>query len=192
MAEASERLVIISVVLSEDRRTDKHEAMTWRGTIEQRRDELGTATLAPTSGAACSRVEVMTASSGSGRCLCGEVRYVVDGELRDVWLCHCLDCQHVTGSHMAATQAAVDDVTIAADAALRWYSNQPGVEYGFCGTCGSTLFWRASDKADRLSICAGTLDQPTGLTTSGILFRAVAADYVTIHPDVPTESYDRP
>ena len=124
--------------------------------------------------------------------MCGRVAYTVDGELRDVLLCHCEDCRRMTGNHMAATQAAVDDVTITSDGSLRWFSRQPGVEYGFCGSCGSTMFWRAADKAGNLSICAGTLDQPTGLTTVGALFQAEAADYLVVHPDVPTEPYDRP
>lgn len=132
----------------------------------------------------------MATSSGSGRCLCGEVAFTVEGELRDVWYCHCADCRHATGHHMAATRAALTDVVFEADETLRWFSNQPGVEYGFCARCGSTLFWRAADKADYLSICAGSLDQPTSLTTAGVLFRAVAADYITEHPDVPTSDYD--
>ena len=93
---------------------------------------------------------------------------------------------------MAAAQVRVADVVIGPDETLRWDSHQPGVEYGFCGKCGSSLFWRAADKPEILSICAGTLDQPTGLTTTQVLFRAEAADYITVHPDVPTEDYDWP
>ena len=138
----------------------------------------------------------MTTSSGpgnpgSGRCLCGAVSYQVAGPLRHVVYCHCHDCRHATGHHMAASQAAVADLTFRSDETLRWYSHQPGVRYGFCSRCGSSLFWQADDNAERMSICAGTLDQPTGLTTTLVLFRAEAGDYIVDHPDVPTEPGDR-
>jgi len=132
----------------------------------------------------------MSAVSGSGQCACSSVAYRVDGKLRDVWYCHCVDCRRTTGHHMAATEAARDDVTLERDDTLTWFSRQPGVRYGFCRQCGSTLFWTADDRPGRLSISAGTLDQPTGLTTAGVLFRAEAADYISVHPDVPTEPYD--
>lgn len=97
----------------------------------------------------------------------------------------------MTGHHMAATSAARDSVVFDADSTLAWYSAQPLVHYGFCGRCGSTLFWRAEDKSDNLSICAGTLDQPTGLTTTGVLFDDEKADYIVTSPPVETFPGDR-
>lgn len=128
---------------------------------------------------------------GSGGCRCGGVRYVVHSEMRSVFYCHCEDCRRITGHHMAATSANAADVAFESDGTLTWYSAQPGVEYGFCSTCGSTLFWRSADKGDRLSISAGTLDHPTGLTTGGVLFGAEIGDYIIERPAVPTFPGDR-
>jgi len=83
---------------------------------------------------------------------------------------------------MAATAAHPSQVRFDADETLTWYSPDPTsatVEYGFCRRCGSSLFWRAAAIADQLSICAGTLDQPTGLTTTRAWWVAEAPDY---HP----------
>lgn len=129
--------------------------------------------------------------SGSGRCECGGVSYVVDGDLRNVWNCHCGPCRRITGHHMAATAAPVADVEFTSTETLTWYERVEGVEYGFCNRCGSTLFWRSADKAAHLSICAGTLDQPTGLDTDGILFAAEAGDYHQLEPGIPTWNLDR-
>ena len=41
------------------------------------------------------------------------------------------------------------------------------------------MFWRAMDQVDHLSICAGVLDQPTGLTTTTAWWVAEMADYHT-------------
>ncbi len=92
---------------------------------------------------------------------------------------------------MAATAANINDVIFEADETLRWYDSTDTVQYGFCDICGSTLFWRAADKPDHLSITAGSLDTPTGLTTTLALFGADASDYHRLDPDIETVDYDR-
>ena len=112
-----------------------------------------------------------------GGCDCGGVRYVVDGDLRDVYNCHCGRCRRITGHHMAATAAHPDHVAFDADSTLTWYDPVDSVHYGFCSVCGSTLFWKADAIPDKLCIAAGTLDQPTGLSTVKAWWTAEAADY---------------
>ncbi|RYB93606.1 GFA family protein [Nocardioides oleivorans] len=113
----------------------------------------------------------------SGGCLCGAVRYEVDGPLRDVWNCHCERCRRWTGHHLAASAAAASDVTVGDPSAVRWYAAAPGVHYGSCATCGSSLFWKVDAEPGHLSIAAGTLDQPTGLATTTAWWVSEAADY---------------
>lgn len=81
---------------------------------------------------------------------------------------------------MAATQAAVSDLRMDAEDTLQWYipDDEPRVSYGFCNRCGASVFWRVNGAA-QISICAGTLDQPTGLTTAGELFAGEVSDYAT-------------
>ena len=111
-----------------------------------------------------------------GRCECGGVEYKVVGALRDVWNCHCARCKRITGHHFAATAAVVSAITIT-ETTLRWYSPEPTVAYGFCGTCGSSLFWRTTARPESISICAGTLNSPTGLTTTQAWWTSTASDY---------------
>lgn len=112
----------------------------------------------------------------SGRCACGEVTYSVSGELRDVYNCHCDRCRRFTGHHMAATAAHPSEVRIEGSS-LTWWEAAPGVEYGHCGRCGSSLFWRAAAHPDKLCITAGSLDQPTGLRTTRAWYVAEVGDY---------------
>jgi hypothetical protein len=85
---------------------------------------------------------------------------------------------------MAATGAAVGDVVVDDPSGrLTWYA-VPGAEYGFCRTCGSSLFWRADAWPDHLSICAGTLEPPTGLSTVEAWWVSRASDYF-VRPDLP-------
>lgn len=91
---------------------------------------------------------------------------------------------------MAATGTSPANVRFTSDATLTWYSPDPSVGYGFCSTCGSSLFWRAADEPNHLSICAGALDQPTGLRTSSAWWMSEHADYHTPEPDVQEYEHD--
>lgn len=113
----------------------------------------------------------------TGKCHCGRVRYEIAGPVRQVVECHCESCRRITGSVWHATGAYQRDLTITDDtAALSWYRSSEKVERGFCGHCGSTMFFRR-DGADTMTITAGTLDQPTGLHLKMRIFTEDMADY---------------
>jgi hypothetical protein len=126
----------------------------------------------------------------SGSCACRGVCYHVTGPLRDVYNCHCERCRRITGHHMAATAAAPENVVLSEQATLRWYEPAPGVYYGFCENCGSTLFWRTAEQPDKFCIAAGTLDRPTGLTTTQAWWVAEASDYHARPADVVEHQYE--
>jgi hypothetical protein len=106
------------------------------------------------------------------------VTYEVSGPLRDVIDCHCLRCRRFTGHHMAATIAEKDDVAIVdAKGRLTWFYPVDEAGYAFCATCGSSLFWQAKSHPASLSICAGTLEAPTGLRTTEAWWVTEAGDY---------------
>ncbi len=128
----------------------------------------------------------MTERPHSGGCLCGAVRYTVRGPARDVVVCHCSRCRRQHGHTGAYTEAADADLDVADGGTLRWYVAD-GRERGFCGVCGSSLFWRRSG-ADRTSIAAGTLDEPTGLRTTSHIFTGSKGDYYEITDTLPRSS----
>lgn len=124
-------------------------------------------------------------SRAHGRCLCGGIRYAVRGELGDVINCHCERCRQFTGHHMAATSASLEEISIQdADSLLRWFFPVPEAGYAFCSRCGSSLFWQSAADPVRWSICAGTLDTPTGLKTIQAWWTSQASDYHS-RPDLP-------
>ena len=115
----------------------------------------------------------------AGGCLCGAVRYEVRGPLRPVIACHCTQCRRMTGHFLAATAALEGDLAVTQNADLKWYESSARARRGFCGRCGSTLFWRGTGR-DYVSIAAGTLDAPTGLKLVQHIHTADKGDYYTL------------
>lgn len=120
--------------------------------------------------------------SRTGGCLCGAIRYTVTGPMRPVVACHCEQCRRTSGHHVAATAARYSDVSI--DGEPVWFDSSPGFRRGFCGLCGSNLFWRSA-ASELLSIFAGTLDTPTGLRLAGHIHAGAKGDYYPITDGLP-------
>lgn len=78
----------------------------------------------------------------SGSCLCGAVKFTVEGTFDRFYLCHCDHCRKDTGSAHAAN-------LFTSSASLKWLSGEdkvvtfalPGTRHqrSFCATCGSAL-----------------------------------------------------
>ena len=127
------------------------------------------------SGAETSRAEI----AATGGCLCGAVRYEVRGSLTPVSCCHCSQCRRATGHFLASTSTPRKSLRLIRETGLRWYQSSKRARRGFCGVCGSTLFWDGQD-FDIISIAAGTLDSPTGLAIGRHIFTANKGDYYEI------------
>ncbi len=127
----------------------------------------------------------------TGRCLCGAVSYEVRGPLRDVLLCHCVECRRWGGYVGAFTAAEKSDFALTQGDALRWVSSPASdrhAERGFCGECGSSLFWQPAD-SDRIHIAAGTLDRPTKLVVAGHWYAHQGGDFDELPDDgLPRDS----
>src|SRR3954468_6643054 len=126
----------------------------------------------------------------SGRCLCGAVRYEVSGPLRDVVVCHCVECRRWHGGPTGYSAAPRDAVRLTGEERLRWIDSPEGdsrAQRGFCSECGSSLFWDAPDR-ETISIAAGSLDEPTGLSTVAQIYTASAGDYYEVDDRITVES----
>jgi len=117
-----------------------------------------------------------------GSCLCGVVRYQVLGAARSIVACHCHQCRKSSGHYVAATQVAKQDLQVSGADAITWYRSSDAAERGFCGTCGSNLFWRRHG-ASFVSIFAGSIDGPTGLIMDRQLHAESKGDYYEL-PDL--------
>lgn len=77
-----------------------------------------------------------------GPCLCGKIKFEVEGNFENFYLCHCKHCQKNTGSADAAN-------LFSGSASLRWRGNTDDIKTfnlpstrhtkNFCGTCSPAL-----------------------------------------------------
>jgi hypothetical protein len=120
----------------------------------------------------------------SGQCLCGAVRFTTTGPLRPVIYCHCNQCRKQTGHFLAATNVALAHLTIKGGDTIRWFAASTFARRGFCGICGSVLFWQPND-GDCISVAAGAFDLPSGLVAKEHVFVADRGDYYRITDGLP-------
>lgn len=78
----------------------------------------------------------------------------------------------------------MESVAIEGSEHLRWYQSSASARRGFCGRCGSKLFWQALDRRS-IDIAAGSFDLPTGLTLARHIFVADKGDYYQIADGLP-------
>jgi hypothetical protein len=126
-----------------------------------------------------------------GGCLCGKVRYVTTGPLREVVYCHCSQCRRQTGLYYAATAVAKTDLVVTGDESLRWYAASTHAERGFCGICGSALFWQAHS-AGHIAILAGSLDDPSVLTAASHICTEGRPGFYAIGDGLPVYPHSAP
>ncbi len=77
----------------------------------------------------------------TGRCLCGDVRYEIEGGISPIWLCHCSKCRRANGSafHASAICSKEQFRFCSGEEGLREYEDTPGYIVRFCGRCGSPV-----------------------------------------------------
>lgn len=111
-----------------------------------------------------------------GSCLCGAVRFKVEGAFERFYLCHCSHCRKDTGSAHASN-------LFASTAELAWLSGQEHVRTFnlpqtrhmrcFCLMCGSALPYALGRT---LVVPAGSLDtQPDVIADANIFMASRAA-----------------
>ncbi len=132
--------------------------------------------------------------SHAGGCLCGAIRYQIDGDLAPIQVCHCEDCRKAQGSAFAANVPVASEQfrLTAGDGRLRAYESSPGKERLFCSACGSPLFSRLAGLPGVVRIRAGTLDGGAPVELGFHFFTASKAAWWPILDDLPRHAGARP
>lgn len=95
----------------------------------------------------------------TGGCQCGALRYRIEGRLRYPHLCHCRMCQKASGNYFMPLAASIRSEFAMTRGEASWFQSSDHVRRGFCGRCGTPLFYDMPE-AGFINITLGSLDDP--------------------------------
>ena len=119
-----------------------------------------------------------------GSCLCGAVAFEIAAEMQPPIACHCRECRQQSGHHFAASAVEKSALSLIRDRGLTWFRASDVAQRGFCGNCGSTLFWRRAERP-LIHVLLGAFDGPTGLRLSQHFWVSEKGDYYDIADGLP-------
>lgn len=120
-----------------------------------------------------------------GRCLCGDIRFEATLPTKWVAHCHCRLCQRahgagvVTWAGFEAGQVAVHDP----HGHLHWFASTPGARRGFCGHCGSPLFFRSETWPGELHVARAHFEDPLDRAPQVHVFYDTHVDWLPLADD---------
>jgi hypothetical protein len=98
----------------------------------------------------------------TGGCQCSRVRYEVEVDNDDAYLCHCRMCQKATGG-VAAAFKNVKAVEVHWTGEPDWYDSSPIAKRAYCSRCGSPLGFAFKDDSENMDLTVGSFDDPSAL-----------------------------
>lgn len=123
--------------------------------------------------------------ASTGQCLCGKVRFSAGEDITAVGACHCAMCRRWSGGPAIAAHLK-DGIEIEGAEAIVWYDSSDWAERGFCGSCGSNLFYRLKGETPQYVVYAGALDDQTKLTMENQIFIEEKPAYYAFAGDIPS------
>jgi len=121
-----------------------------------------------------------------GKCLCGAVRYAVEGPFLYAGYCHCSGCRARTGSAFSAFAGIERDklrVTSGADSIATFALNPDNI-VSFCRLCGASPFSLVHDAAF-FHVTLGTLVDDPGIRPTIHIFVGSKAPWHEITDALP-------
>ncbi len=130
-----------------------------------------------------------------GSCHCGAIRYEAEVDPARVGICHCTDCQALTGSAFRVTvSAAAANFHLTAGRPKTYVKTaDSGARriQAFCGDCGSPIYTTSVGMhPETVGIRVGTVRQRRELTPTRQIWRNSALPWVPSMDDLETFTGD--
>ena len=121
-----------------------------------------------------------------GKCLCGVVRYSVEGPFRYAGYCHCSRCRAGSGSTCSAFAGIEKDKLRVTDGdeSITLFELNPDNIRSFCRLCGSQLFALVGD-GQFFHVTMGTLVDDPGIRPKLHIFVGSKAPWHEIADSLP-------
>ncbi|MCK6262755.1 GFA family protein [Vibrio sp. ZSDE26] len=128
----------------------------------------------------------------NGSCLCGEVRFSVDGFSDKVANCHCSMCRKFHGAAFG-TLVGVNNLTwLSGKSQLKEYVAENGTTRTFCSHCGSSLGFRVKgEPLENIELSISTFDTDIPVKVDAQIYTGYKANWCELQPELPAHSEGR-
>jgi hypothetical protein len=124
-----------------------------------------------------------------GHCHCGQIKFAAEVDVDGLAICHCTDCQMLSGSAFRATVLAPAEKFRLLKGTPKSYikTAESGNRrrHTFCATCGTPIYACAVENPKSYSLRIGTIAQRALLRPQRQIWRRSALNWVDALGDIP-------
>jgi hypothetical protein len=124
-----------------------------------------------------------------GACHCGRMRIRLAGDPEYVSSCCCEACQRRTGSFFGVTAFFRDEQVLAKEGEWgdfrRTAESGATLDFHFCRSCGSTVWWEPQARPGRICVSAGMFADPAFPAPQRMIWTDHRHPWVTTPEDLP-------
>jgi hypothetical protein len=129
--------------------------------------------------------EFMNTRRIEGGCLCGAIRYRIDGAASGRTLCHCNSCRHAAGAPSVAWAIFPAESFMFIAGEPKSFRSSPHVTRSFCGDCGTPLLYRSERRADVVDVQTATLDDAESFPPEREIWTGEKLGWEVVNPALP-------
>jgi hypothetical protein len=119
----------------------------------------------------------------AGQCLCGAIRFELTPPLGPLSHCHCESCRLSRGAAFVTWTSVPASRFVIRNGDISWYRSSPGIRWGFCANCGSSMVYIADRDGHPDAPRLGHVYVSVGSLTSSVMETPVA--HVSYEERVP-------
>lgn len=121
----------------------------------------------------------------TGRCLCGNIKYEISGEVGDIVHCHCQTCRKAHGAAFSSVASvASDDFKVIDRGSLHYFESSKGKKRYFCVNCGTHIYAQ-KDEAQHVVLRLGSLDDDPLAVEKKHIWVSQRASWYAINSHLP-------
>lgn len=119
-----------------------------------------------------------------GGCLCGAIRYEVEGPFKSISVCHCRSCRLASGAPTVGWFVLPHNRLRWLRGAPKIFASSPQVQRGFCGQCGTQLTYQHVDAPADIELTTMSLDEPGLVPPTREIWLSERIAWVPVNPHI--------
>jgi hypothetical protein len=125
-----------------------------------------------------------------GGCLCGAIRYRVEGSPSSVSICHCRSCRRASGAPAVGWFVVSRAQFKLLSCVLAICQSSKPVHRGFCRQCGTQLTYQHESAPDTIELTIASLDTPERLPPTKEIWLAEKLPWAAVNANLKQYTED--